>query len=190
VFLCAFGLVLLFSYSLQDIWIEISNRGAFYNLFGGWEAFPHYKSPPWGYRIGGIPDFAAMGILLFLSGYKKINKKITLMALLFFLFCTIISGGRTAFISILMVITLWALFEKKYMIVALLLILFAISIGGIVMFFEYLPGSIKRISNIVGNLENLDTGRSLLFPIFFSKIQGKPIIWNRYWIAFLILARY
>jgi len=128
------------------------------------------------YRIGFLQNTAPLSFLFLVSGMFDIRKTIRITGSVLFFILIILSGGRSFFVGTLMSLAFLFIIRKKSKSIPLLLTLGITTL--IIAFFNYesLPGPLKRIFFWKGNLQELDPGRSVLFPIFLRGFLKRPFI--------------
>ncbi len=175
--LSVLGVILIYSYSAQNILSNLENYGVFYNFFGGMQTFPHYRLPGGGYRIGTLGGVASIGLILLLARTYKVKNIWRWVLGGFLTYSLILAGGRSGFGGIMMALLVWMIIiEKKARYYVMSLTIFLFLYLSVFVFYEIIPGSLQRIFNIFGSFRQLDYGRSLLFPVFLESSLRHPIL--------------
>lgn len=175
--LSVLGVILIYSYSAQNILSNLENQGILYNFFGGMQTFPHYRLPGGGYRIGMLGGVASIGLILLLARTYKVKNIWRWVLGGFLTYSLILAGGRSGFVGIMIALLVWMIIiEKKARYYVMSLTIFLFLYLSVFVFHEIFPGSLQRIFNIYAGFRQLDYGRSLLFPLFRESFLRHPIL--------------
>lgn len=177
--LCLLGVVVIYSYPAQNVLHSLQAQGIFSSRFfdtGGSELLEtRYRSVSGAYRIGTLGSMASVGLLLLLSGSKKVSS-LSKWLLYGFLWCSLtLSGGRAGFVGTILAFCFWMVLQRKWKALPLLLVAGFIIYMSVFVYYDILPSQLQRIFRIWGSLEQLEGGRGTVFPIFWSSFLENPV---------------
>jgi len=177
--LCLLGIVLIFSYPVQNILYSLQNRGifsfAFFSAAGAELLETRYRLFSGGYRIGTLGEVAPICLLLLLAGAKKVNGLSKWILYGFLWFGLILSGARGSFVGTILALCLWLVLRKSWRALPLLFVTGFIIYICVFVYYDILPSQLQRMFKIRGSLEQMEVYRGMLFPLFWSSFLGNPV---------------
>jgi len=177
--LSLFGVVLIYSYPGQNILYSLQTQGVFSpSLFSaaGTELLEtRYGMVSGAYRIGTLGEVASICLVLLFAGAKKVNVLWKWILYGFLWFGVILSGGRGTFVGTVLAFYLCVALQKGRKALPLLFVLGFMVYICVFVCYDILPLQLQRILKILGPLEQLDVGRSRVFPIFWSSFLENPV---------------
>jgi len=127
------------------------------------------------YRIDTLGEGASICLLLSLAGTKKVNGPSKWILCGFLWSGVILSGERGTFVGTILAFCLWVVLQKSWRALPLLFATGFIIYMCVFVYYDILPLQLQRILRIKGSLEQLDPGRDMLFPLFWSSFLENPV---------------
>jgi len=177
--LCLLGIVLIYSYPAQNILYSLQTHGifplSFFEAAGAELLETRYRLVSGAYRIDTLGEGASICLLLSLAGTKKVNGPSKWILCGFLWSGVILSGERGTFVGTILAFCLWVVLQKSWRALPLLFATGFIIYMCVFVYYDILPLQLQRILRIKGSLEQLDPGRDMLFPLFWSSFLENPV---------------
>jgi hypothetical protein len=173
------GIVLIYSPAAQNILYSLQTHGifplSFFEAAGAELLETRYRLVSGAYRIDTLEEVASICLLLSLAGTKKLNSLSKWILCGFLWSGVILSGARSSFVGTILGFCFMVVLQKKWKALPLLFVTGFMVYICVFVYYDLLPLQLQRILKIVGRLEQLDVGRSTIFPIFWSSFLKSPV---------------
>jgi len=173
------GVILIYSYSAQNILYNLQNQGVFLKSFfdtgRGGLLNTGYGLSTGGYRIGTLGEVASIWLILLLARTCEVKNILRWILYGFLGYSLILSGGRSGFAGIVLALSIWMVIQKKPRYLIISFMVFLSLYCGTFLFYEALPESFQRILKIRGSLEQLDVGRASVFALYWESFLHHPL---------------